>query len=165
MARHVIVGLALALAAVWTTTAVAGEARKGGTRATGTVVSVKIEGEATQWEVDLGAEGGKKTFEMPVEVRVLYTEKDGAKQALRIMRTGGRTFTPKEPMQLATGKITAAKVEGENVLVSVTPTEGEKPAAVEVKLATKVSVSYREGEGGKLMAYGIGVPRTPRKAE
>ena len=161
MRRHLVFGSIVMLA--WATTVLAAEDDKRPTRAAGTVVSATLDGGLIKWEVDLGQEaGGKKALEMTADVRALYTEKDGVKQALRIFRAGGREFTPKEGQTLVTGKVTAAKVDGDTVLITVTPSAGEKPAALELKLPTKVSVGYREGEGGKLALWSIGVPRPPK---
>jgi hypothetical protein len=61
-------------------------------------------------------------------------------------------------MTVAKGKLASAKLQGDNVLVTITPAEGEK--ALEVTLPKKLTVMYRE-EGEKLTAVGIGVPRPP----
>jgi len=99
---------------------------------------------------------------MTVDVKAQYTEKDGVKEASSIRRTGGRSRPPREGTQVLTGKCVSAKPQGEKVLVTITPAEGENPAAVEVVLPKQLAVYYREGEEGKLTAYGIGIVRPPR---
>ena len=103
---------------------------------------------------------GKKTFETTVDVQAQYTEKEGVKAASFIRRTGGRARPPKEGTLVLAGKFVSAKLDGENVLVSIKPAEGE---AVEVALPKQLAAYYREGEGGKLEAFGIGIPRPPRE--
>ena len=44
--------------------------------------------------------------------------------------------------------------------MTIAPAEGEPLAVV---LPKQLSVWYREGEDGKLSAWGIGVPRPPRE--
>jgi len=140
-------------------TSLAGERRQRPKRATGTFVSAKLEGDVIKWQLDLGQDAGKKTFEMTADVRVRYAEKEGVKQAQSIRRAGGREFRAREGTVTVKGKFVAAKLQGEKVLVTVTPAEGEKAAPLEVTLPKQLSVWYREGKEGKLTAYGIGVPR------
>jgi len=157
MRKHVAFGFVLTLA--WATAVLAADAPKKGIQATGTFVSAQLAGDVVKWEVDLGADAGKKTFEMTADVQVAYTEKDGAKQATGIRSAKGREFKAQEGVTVAKGKFASAKVEGDSVLVTITPTEGDK--ALEVKLPKQVSVRYTEAEG-KLVAMSIGVPRPPK---
>jgi hypothetical protein len=161
--RLVAVGLVLALGLV--TVALAGEEPKQRPpMANGTFVSATLAGELVKWEIDLGGDAGKKTYEMSADVKVQYADKDGVKQAQSIRAAAGRDFREKEGMVVAKGKFASAKIDGEQVVVTITPAEGDKPLVV--NLPVKLSVMYQEADG-KLTAFGIGVPRAPRppKAE
>jgi len=156
-----LVASGLVVAMAWATAALAGEEpKKGPDFATGTFVSVEVAGEVVKWQLDLGGDAGKKVYEMAVEVKVQYTEKDGVKQASGIRRAAGRDFPAKDGAVVAKGKLASAKLDGEKVLVTITPAEGDK--ALEVVLPAKLTVVYRK-EGEKLAAFGIGIPRPPRE--
>ena len=95
MKRLVLVSVVVAVACA--ATALAGERRQRPKRATGTFVSAELAGDIVKWQLDLGEDAGKKTFELTAEVSVRYVEKDGVKQAQIVRRTGGRShrsFTP-----------------------------------------------------------------------
>ena len=161
MRASMVVGLAVALACV----AVAGEETKQRpSSAAGAFVSAELAGEVVKWQLDLGADAGKKTYEMTVDVKVTYTEKDGVKEASTIRRAAGPDRPAREGTVVAKGKFVSAKLDGEKVLVTIKPAEGDKD--LEVTLPKQLSVYYRD-EDGKLTAYGIGMPRAPRtpKAE
>jgi len=158
MGKRVLLGLAMTLACG--ALVLAGEERKAPSQATGTVVSATLAGDVIKWEIDLGADAGKKTYEMTADVQVAYTEKDGVKQATSIRSAKGREFKAKEGVTVAKGKFASAKVGDDGAVVTITPTEGDK--ALEVKLPKQVGVFYREGDDGKLLAMGIGVPRPPK---
>jgi hypothetical protein len=153
-----LVVLCSVLAMAWATTTMAGEEGARPKQATGTFVSAELAGDLVKWQFDLGQDAGKKTYEMAVEVKVQYAEKEGAKQAQGIRPAAGRDFRDREGMTVAKGKLASAKLQGDNVLVTITPAEGEK--ALEVTLPKKLTVMYRE-EGEKLTAVGISVPRPP----
>jgi len=156
MRACLVVGLAVALAGM----AVAGEEQKQRpSAAAGTFVSAEIAGEVIKWQIDLGADAGKKTYEMTVDVKVTYAEKDGVKQASSIRRASGPDRPAREGTVVAKGKFVSAKLDGEKVLVTIKPAEGDKD--LEVTLPKALSVYYRE-EDGKLNAYGVGIPRPPR---
>ena len=149
----VAVGLMFAVAC----TALAGEEPKERAKqATGTFVAAELAGEVVKWQIDLGGDAGKKTYEMAAAVRVTYTEKDGAKQGQSIRGASAPDRAPREGTVAAKGKFTSAKVQGDNVLVTVA-LEGDK--TLEVTLPKKLQVRYRE-EGAKLTASSIGIPRT-----
>ena len=156
MRRLVVAGMVLALA--WATTALAGEDRPRPKQATGDFVSAELAGDVVKWQIDQGQEAGKKTFELAAEVKVTYAEKDGVKQAQNIRAASGPDRPAREGTVVAKGKFASAKLQGENVLVTIT-TEGDK--ALEVTLPKKLSVYYREEEG-KVTVFSIGVPRTAR---
>ncbi|HUT32294.1 MAG TPA: hypothetical protein VNE39_02335 [Planctomycetota bacterium] len=154
MRACVVVGLVFALACM----AVAGDApRQRPNSAAGAFVSAELAGEVIKWQIDLGADAGKKTYEMTADVKVTYAEKDGVKQASSIRRAGGPDRPAREGTVVVKGKFVSAKLDGEKVLVTIKPAEGDKD--LEVTLPKQLSVYYRE-EGGKLLAYGIGVPHT-----
>lgn len=158
MRACVVVGLVFALVCA----AMAGEGTKERPNfGTGTFVSAEIAGEVVKWQLDLGVggEASKKTFEMPVEVRVQYIEKEGVKQGLGIRGVGGKDFREREGAVVAKGKFASAKLDGEKVLVSI-KTEGDK--SLDVVFPAKLMVIYRQ-EGDKLTAFGISAPRTPRE--
>ena len=160
MVKRGVLGLALALACVSLVLAADNSTMKRPPMATGTLASLAVAGDVAKWEIDLGADaGGKKTYEMTADVQVAYKEKDGAKQALTIRSAKGREFKAKEGIVVAKGKLASAKVGADNVVVTITPSEGDKP--LEVTLPLKVTVMYKE-EDGKLTAMGIGVPRPPK---
>lgn len=161
MRKLVVVGLMLAMA--WATTALAGETRRRPDRAEGTFVSAQLAGDLVKWELDLGQEAGKKTFEMAADVKVQYTEKEGVKQAQSIRRAAGRDRPAREGTVVAKGKFASAKLQDEKVLVTITPAEGEK--ALEVTLPKQLNVWYRKGDDGKVTVYSIGVPRTRPRPE
>jgi hypothetical protein len=151
--KFVAVGMVLAVA--WATTALGGQPGQRPSQATGTFVSAELAGEVVNWQLDLGQDGGKKTYEMAAEVRVQYAEKDGVKQAQSIRGAAGRDFPQREGTVAAKGKFASAKLQGESVLVTITLSEGAK--ALEVTLPKQLAVRYREGDGGKLTAFSIGV--------
>jgi len=156
MRACVVVGLVCALACM----AVAGEGqRQRPNAASGAFVSAELAGEVIKWQIDLGAEAGKKTYEMTAEVKVTYSEKEGVKEGRSIRRASGRDFPAREGTVVVKGKFVSAKLDGEKVLVTVKPAEGDKD--LEVTLPKQLSVYYREEEG-KLNAYGVGIPRPPR---
>lgn len=156
MRAYPAIGLAVVLAGV----AVAGEGqRQRPNAAAGAFVSAEIAGEAVKWQIDLGADAGKKTYEMTVDVKVTYAEKDGVKQATSIRRAAGRDFPAREGTVVVKGKFVSAKLDGEKVLVTIKPEGGDKD--LEVTLPKALTVYYRE-EDGKLNAYSVGVPRPPR---
>ena len=149
--------LALACAA----TALAAERRQRPEQAAGTFVSAELAGDIIKWQLDLGEDAGKKTFEMAADVSVRYAEKDGVKEAQTIRRASGRASRAREGTVTVKGKFVEAKLQKdkEKVLVTITPAEGEKPADLVVTLPKQLSVWYRKGEDGKVTVYGIGVPR------
>jgi len=159
--KLVVAGLVFALA--WAAPILAGEERPRPKQATGTFVSAQLAGDVVKWELDLGQDAGKKTFEMSAEVKVIYTEKEGVKQAQSIRRAAGRDRPAKEGTVVAKGKFAAAKLQDENVLVTITPAEGDK--ALEFTLPKQLSAWYLEGDDGKVTVFGIGVPRTRGGAE
>jgi len=150
--------VSVVLALAWATTSQAGE-RVRPKDAAGAFVSAEIAGEVVKWELDLGADAGKKTFEMTVDVKVTYAEKEGVKEASSIRRAGGPDRPAHEGTVVVKGKFVSAKLDGEKVLVTITPAEGDK--ALEVVLPKQLTTYYREAEG-KLLAYSIGLPRPPR---
>ena len=148
--------LALACAA----TSLAAERRQRPEQAAGTFVSAELAGDIIKWQLDLGEDAGKKTFEMAADVSVRYAEKDGVKEAQTIRRASGRERRAREGTVSVKGKFVKAELQKdkEKVLVTITPAEGEKPPLV-VTLPKKLSVWYRKAEDGKVTVYGIGVPR------
>ncbi len=162
MRACVVVGLIAALACM----AVAGEEPKARPSfGAGTFVSAEVAGDVVKWQIDLGGDVGKKTLEMTAAVKLQYVEKEGVKQAQSIRPAASeRGFRELEGAVVAKGTVTGAKLDGEKVLVSIKPAEGEK--ALEVVLPAKVGVAYRE-QDGKLTLFSIGIPRAPRppKAE
>ena len=162
MRKLAVVGAVVALG--WATMAHGGERRRP-SQAAGAFVSADLADEVVKWQLDLGEEAGKKIYEMAADVSVTYTEKDGVKEASSIRRASGRQRPAREGTVVVKGKFVSAQLkEGEDkVLVTIAPAEGEKPAALEVVLPKQLSVWYREGEDGKLSAWGIGVPRPPRE--
>ncbi len=161
MRACVVVGLVFALACM----AVAGEEPKQRPNsAAGAFVSAELAGEVIKWQLDLGADAGKKTYEMTADVKVTYAEKDGVKEASSIRRASGRDFPAREGTVVAKAKFVSAKLDGEKVLVTAKLAEGDKE--LQVTLPKQLTVYYREEEG-KLNAYSVGIPRPPRapKAE
>jgi hypothetical protein len=156
MRKLVVVGLMLGLA--WATTALAGEDRPRPPQKTGTFVSAELAGEVVKWQLDLGEDAGKKTYEMSADVKVTYAEKEGVKQGIWVRPAAGRDRPAREGTVVVKGKFASAKPQGENVLITITPAEGEK--ALEVTFPKKLAVMYREEEG-KVTVFGIGVPRPP----
>lgn len=154
--------VAVALTVAWATMAHAGEQRARPSRAMGAFVSAEIAGDVVNWQLDLVEKGGQKTYEMTVDVQAQYVEKDGVKEASSIRRTGGRSRPPREGTQVLAGKFVSAKLQGEKVLVTITPAEGENPAPVQVVLPKQLATYFRAGEEGKLTAYSIGIVRPPR---
>jgi hypothetical protein len=148
------------LALAWAATVAAGEERQRPSSASGAFVSAELAGEVINWQLDLGQEAGKKTYEMTVDVKVAYSEKDGVKQGQSIRRAAGRDLPPRPDTVVVKGKFVSAKLQDDKVLVTITPAEGDKP--LEVVLPKQLSVWYRE-EGGKLTAYSVGIPRPPRQ--
>jgi hypothetical protein len=153
--KCVVVGMVLALA--WATTVLGGERPK---FATGTFVSAELADAVVKWTIDLGGDAGKKVYEMTADVKTQYVEKEGVKEAQAIRAAAGRDFKEKEGAVVAKGKFKSATLKDENVVVTITPAEGEK--ALEVTLPKKVAVMYREGDEGKLIAISVGVPRPPK---
>jgi len=140
--------------------AFAGEERQRPPTATGAFVSAELAGETIKWQLDLGADLGKKTYEMPAAVEVRYIEKEGAKPAAQTVRRTGRDFPLREGQKAVKGTFVSAKLDGEAVLLTIKPAEGDKN--LEFTLPKQLTVMYRE-EGGKLNAFSVGVPRTPRE--
>lgn len=157
MRKLAVIGAVVALA--WAMMAYGGERRRP-SQAKGAFVSAEVADEVIKWQLDLGEEGGKKTYEMSVDVKVQYAEKEGVKEASSIRRAGGRDRPAREGTVVVKGKFVSAKLQEEKVLVTITPAEGEKP--LQVVLPKQLSVWYREGDDGKLTVYGIGAPRPPR---
>ncbi len=158
MRACVVVGLASALAAM----AMAGEATKTkGASATGAFVSAEVAGDVVKWQLDLGGDAAKKTFEMSVGVTVTYAEKDGVKQGQSIRPGAGPDRPAREGTVVAKGKFVSAKLDGEKLLVTVKPAEGDKD--LEVTLPKQLLVYYRD-ENGKLNASIVIAPR-PRTSK
>ncbi len=158
MRACVVVGLALAVACM----AVAGEVTKERPNyGVGTFVSAEVAGELVRWQLDLGGDAGKKTFETSADVKVQYIEKDGVKQGQGIRGVGGKDFREREGAVVAKGKFASAKLDGEKVLVSIKLPEGDK--SLEFVFPAKLIVFYRQ-EGEKLTALSItgGRPQAPK---
>ena len=159
MRKLVMVGLVLGLA--WAMTARAGEETKQRpTVAAGAFVSAELAGDIVKWTLDLGGDAGKKVFELTADVKVQYIEKEGVKQAQGIRAAAGRDFRELEGAVVAKGKFASAKLDGEKVLVTITPAEGDK--ALEVTFPKQIAAMYRTGEDGKITVLGVGLPRAPR---
>lgn len=153
MRACVVVGLVLALACV----ALAGEEPKARPNvASGTFVSAELAAETIKWQLDLGADAGKKTYEMAAEIKVQYLEKEGVKQAQAIGAAAGRDFRELEGAVVAKGKFASAKLDGDKVTVTIALPEGGK--TLDVVFPAKLMVIFRQ-DGEKLTAYRIGIAR------
>ena len=152
--KLMLVSVVLALA--WAATSEAGQRTP---PVSGAFVSATLDGAVIKWELDLGGDAGKKTYEMTVDVQVTYAEKEGVKEGQRIRQAGGPDRPAREGTVAVKGKFVSAKLDGEKVMVTIKPAEGDKD--LEVVLPKKLSVYAREQEG-KLTAFSIGIPRPPR---
>ena len=54
----------------------------------------EVAGDVAKWTIDLGGDAGKKTYEMSVDVKVQYIEKEGVKQAQGIRAAAGWRWPP-----------------------------------------------------------------------
>lgn len=100
----------------------------------GQVTAVSISGETVSWTLKI-EDGDDKTLSMPAAVNAIVRE---GKITHLVVGTTAPRETPKEPAKLASGKVTAASVDGEVVKLTITTAdgavEGQMPTHVMVKL-------------------------------
>jgi len=120
--------------------------RRGGKleKVTGTFVSATVEGGNVQLKIS--TDDGEKTYEMPATVVAICREKNGQKLARMIRVSRGRKAPQaKGNMQVVQGDIQSAALQGNKVVVTIKPAEGE---ATSVALTSNVSVLCAAEEEG-----------------
>lgn len=127
-------------------------------KVTGTFVSATVENGTVTVKINI--DDGEKTYEMSATVVAICREKNGEKLArmIRVSR-GGKAPQPKGNMQVVQGDIQSAVLQGNKVIVTIKPAEGE---ATTVSLTARINVLCREGKAVGIASAG-GAKR--RKAE
>ena len=136
--------------------------RRGGKleRVTGTFVSATVENGTVTLKVN--TDDGEKTYEMSATVLAICREKNGQKLArmIRVSR-GRRAPQPKGNMQVVQGDIQSAALQGNRVVVTIKPAEGE---ATTVALTSNVSVLCRQGKAMAIVSAGRARGQKPEGA-
>ena len=129
-------------------------------KVSGTFVSASVEGGQVELKID--TDDGEKTYQMSASVVALCREKNGQKLArmIRVSR-GRRAPQPKGNMQVVQGDIQSAALQGNKVVVTIKPAEGE---ATSVALTSNVSVLCRQGKAMAIVSAGRARGQKPEGA-
>ena len=136
--------------------------RRGGKleKVTGTFVSATVEGGNVQLKIN--TDDGEKTYGMSATVVAICREKNGQKLARMIRVSRGRKAPQaKGNMQVVQGDIQSAALQGNKVVVTIKPAEGE---ATSVALTSNVSVLCRQGKAMAIVSAGRARGQKPEGA-
>ncbi|HUT36702.1 MAG TPA: hypothetical protein VNE39_24660 [Planctomycetota bacterium] len=108
---------------------------------------------------------GEKLFELPAQVAVMYTERNGQRQVHMVRVPGGkRAPDAKGKALIAQGTLVKAETQGANVVLTLKVGEGDAAAEQQFTMPRRIQLAYHNA-AGKLAVQHINAAGKRDKAD